>query len=48
MPDFLWKAAQADAQILEGRLQASSHAQAMQMAPRAVVTVTSPFFAWVI
>lgn len=30
MPDFLWKAAQADAQILEGRLQASSHAQAMQ------------------
>lgn len=30
MPDFLWKAAQADAQILEGRLQASSHAQAME------------------
>ena len=30
MPDFLWKAAQADAQIIEGRLQASSKAQAMQ------------------
>lgn len=29
MPDFLWKAAQADAQILEGRLQAASLAQAM-------------------
>lgn len=30
MPDFVWKAAQADAKIVEGRLQASSHAQAMQ------------------
>jgi general secretion pathway protein F len=29
MPDFLWKAAQADAQIIEGRLQASSLSQAM-------------------
>ncbi len=29
MPDFLWKAAQADAQIVEGRLQAGSLAQAM-------------------
>ena len=30
MPDFVWKAAQADAKIVEGRLQAASHAQAMQ------------------
>lgn len=30
MPDFLWKAAKADAQIVEGRLQAVSLAQAMQ------------------
>ena len=30
MPDFLWKAAQADAQIVEGRLQAASLSQAMQ------------------
>lgn len=30
MPDFLWKAARADAQIIEGRIQASSKAQAMQ------------------
>ncbi|MFZ2220700.1 MAG: type II secretion system F family protein [Rhodoferax sp.] len=30
MPDFLWKAAQADAQIVEGRLQAVSLSQAMQ------------------
>ena len=30
MPDFLWKAARSDAQILEGRLQAPSQAQAMQ------------------
>ena len=30
MPDFLWKAAQADSQIMEGRLQAASQAQAMQ------------------
>ena len=29
MPDFLWKAAQADSQIVEGRLQAASQAQAM-------------------
>lgn len=29
MPDFLWKAAQADAQIIEGRLQAPSLSQAM-------------------
>ena len=29
MPDFLWKAAQADAQIIEGRLQAGSLTQAM-------------------
>jgi general secretion pathway protein F len=29
MPDFLWKAAQADSQIIEGRLQATSQAQAM-------------------
>ncbi len=30
MPDFVWKAARADAQIVDGRLQASSLAQAMQ------------------
>ncbi len=30
MPDFVWKAAQADAQIVEGQLQAVSLAQAMQ------------------
>ena len=29
MPDFSWRAAQADAQIIEGRLQAQSAAQAM-------------------
>ncbi len=29
MPDFSWRAAQADAQIVEGRLQAASTAQAM-------------------
>ncbi len=29
MPDFVWKAAQADSQIIEGRLQATSQAQAM-------------------
>ena len=29
MPDFSWRAAQADAQIIEGRLQAHSAAQAM-------------------
>ena len=29
MPDFLWKAAQADSQIVEGRLQATSQAQAI-------------------
>lgn len=29
MPDFLWKAARADSQITEGRLQAASLAQAM-------------------
>ncbi len=29
MPDFVWKAAQADSQIIEGRLQAASQAQAM-------------------
>ena len=29
MPDFLWKAAQANAQIIEGRLQATSLSQAM-------------------
>ena len=29
MPDFAWRAAQADAQIIEGRLQAASAAQAM-------------------
>jgi general secretion pathway protein F len=29
MPDFLWQAAQADSQIVEGRLQAVSQAQAM-------------------
>ena len=29
MPDFSWRAAQADAQIIEGRLQAASAAQAM-------------------
>lgn len=29
MPDFLWKAAQADAQVVEGRLQAASLSQAM-------------------
>ncbi len=30
MPDFVWKAAQADSKVLEGRLQAASQAQAMQ------------------
>lgn len=30
MPDFVWKAARADAQIVEGKLQAASLAQAMQ------------------
>ena len=30
MPDFVWKAAQPDAQIIEGRLHATSQAQAMQ------------------
>ncbi len=30
MPDFLWQAAQADSQIIQGRLQAVSQAQAMQ------------------
>ncbi len=30
MPDFSWRAARADAQIVEGRLQATSLAQAMQ------------------
>ena len=30
MPDFVWKAAQADAKIIEGRLQAASQAAAMQ------------------
>ena len=30
MPDFVWKAAQPDAKIIEGRLQAPSQAQAMQ------------------
>lgn len=30
MPDFVWKAAQADAKILEGRLHAASHSRAMQ------------------
>ena len=30
MPDFLWKAAQADGQITEGRVSAGSQAQAMQ------------------
>lgn len=30
MPDFVWKAAQADATIIDGRLHAASHAQAMQ------------------
>ena len=30
MPDFFWKAAQADSKIVEGHLQASSPAQAMQ------------------
>ncbi len=30
MPDFAWKAAQADAKIIEGHLHAASHAQAMQ------------------
>ena len=29
MPDFVWKAAQPDAQIVEGRLHAASQAQAM-------------------
>lgn len=29
MPDFLWKAARADSQIVDGRLQAASLAQAM-------------------
>ena len=29
MPDFSWRAAQADAQIIEGRLQAANAAQAM-------------------
>ncbi len=31
MPDFVWKAAKADSQIAEGRLQAASQAQAMQL-----------------
>ena len=30
MPDFVWRAARADSQIVEGRLQGASHAQAMQ------------------
>jgi len=30
MPDFVWKAAQADAKIIEGRLQAASQSSAMQ------------------
>ncbi len=30
MPDFLWQAAQADSQIVEGRLQAVNQARAMQ------------------
>ncbi len=30
MPDFVWKAARADSQIVEGCLQGTSHAQAMQ------------------
>lgn len=30
MPDFVWKAAQADAKIIEGRLHAASQAAAMQ------------------
>lgn len=30
MPEFVWKAAQHDAKIIEGRLHASSQAQAMQ------------------
>ena len=29
MPDFSWRAARADAQIVEGHLQAASTAQAM-------------------
>jgi general secretion pathway protein F len=31
MPDFVWKAARADAQIVDGRVQAASLAQAMQL-----------------
>ena len=31
MPDFVWRAARADSQIVEGRLQGASHAQAMQL-----------------
>ena len=30
MPDFLWKAARANSDIVEGRSQAASQAQAMQ------------------
>jgi len=30
MPDFVWKAAQADSKVIEGRLHAASQAQAMQ------------------
>jgi general secretion pathway protein F len=30
MPDFVWKAAQADSKVVEGRLHAASQAQAMQ------------------
>ena len=47
MPDFLWKAAQADARIVEGRLQAISLSQAMhqlraqRLTPLQVVEVDS-------
>ena len=47
MPDFLWKAAQADARIVEGRLQAISLSQAMhqlraqRLTPLHVVEVDS-------
>ena len=30
MPEFVWKAAQADTKVLEGRLHAASQALAMQ------------------
>lgn len=38
MPDFLWKAAQANAKITEGRLQAASLPQAMQQLRRLGLT----------